>query len=190
MGRGWVLLMLCILLGICIGGWLVGGLPQERLQELGSFFEDLSSLTKQEGVGVWALFGALFGSSMRMLVFVGFLGVTIFAPLLVPLLLVYRGMTIGFCGVCILQTVQEGALVSLMANVVVHQMFTLPVLLWWGSLSIQFSKQMLAQMRGQSRTERVMEQLPLYLLRFALCTAGLALGALVSAPLILWLSRL
>lgn len=182
--------MFCILGGICVGGWLVGVLSEEQLQELGSFFEDLSSLTRQEGVGVWALFGALFGSSMRMMVFLGFLGVTIFASLLVPLLLIYRGMAIGFCGVCILQTVQEGAFVSLMANVVLHQMFTLPVLLWWGSLSMQFSMQMLAQMRGERRTERVMEQLPMYLLRFAVCTVILALGSLVCAPLILWLSRL
>lgn len=190
MGRGWLLLMVCILAGICMGGWLVGTLQEEQLQELGGFFEDLSSLTRQEGVGMWALFGAIWGSGMRILVFLGFLGVTIFAPLLVPLLMVYRGMAIGFCGVCILQTVQEGAFVSLMANVVLCQMFTLPILLWWGNVSVEFSKRMLAQMRGECRTERVLEHLPLYLLRFALCAVGLALGTLVCAPLILWLSRM
>lgn len=186
--RSWLLLMLCVLAGVCLGGWLVHLLSGEEMEQLGSFFEDLSSLTQQEGVGFWALFWAVLWSGIQCLGAVGLLGMTILAPILVPLLLVYRGVTIGFCGVCILHTVQEGAFLSLLSNVAIYHMFSLPILLWWSAESIQFSKGMLAQMRGQCRRESEREQLPLYFLRLVLCSGLLALGALLSAPLILWLS--
>lgn len=165
-------------------------LPAEEISQVSSFFEDLSTLTKQESVQFWALFWAVLWSGIQCLGGIGLLGMTVLAPLLVPCLLLYRGITIGFCGVCILHTVQEGAFISLLSNVAVYHMFSLPILLWWGAESIRFSKGMLAQMRGQCRRESDREQLPLYLLRFVLCSGLLAFAALLSVPLILWLSGL
>lgn len=180
-----IVLSLLFLLSIGVGAYVVGSLPEDDLQSIYAMFQDYATLSAEHDISVTRLFFSMVLSSFKYLVLLFLLGLTILAPLGVPLMLLYKGAVIGFLSSCILQSVKEHTFFVLFFNVLLHNMVVMPVLLLLSGSAIGFSVQLLRNAREHSTSHSQFEsQLAKYVAKFLAAAVVILILCLFAAVIL------
>ena len=129
-------LSLSFIIGISIGAILINKLNVEQSIKISSHFSWIFSYSKEQSQNSINIFISSLLSNMKILLFIWILGLTSIGLLIIPLIIVWKGIAIGFTvGFLVKGFGMKGFIFSL-AGLLPHYLIMIPGILAIGSIGI------------------------------------------------------
>lgn len=165
-------LSLSFIIGISIGAILINKLNTEQSLKISSHFSWIFNFTKEQNLNSIDIFISSLLSNMKILFFIWILGLTSIGLLIIPLVIVWKGIAIGFTVGFLVKGFGIKGFIFSLAGLLPHYLIMIPGLLAIGAIGISNSIYIVKGRRSKMNQIDINEYSILMLLFFVIIIVG------------------